>query len=192
MVSWTELALVFLKVGTLGFGGPFALLALMEKEVVQRRGWLTPEEFAQSTAIGTLTPGPIFFSAAAHVGYQLRGFAGALVAATASLLPAFLAAVAFAALYLRVQSLPAVNGAARGLTVAVVGLLALVAVRNAQSLVRNTTGAVLAVASFAALEFFRLNPVWVVVGAGLAGVLLYHPPHKAKHETTGRQEPGEG
>lgn len=192
MVSWIELALAFMKVGTLGFGGPFALLALMEKEVVQRRGWLTPEEFAQSTAIGTLTPGPIFFSAAAHVGYQLRGFAGALVAATASLLPAFLAAVAFAAIYLRVQSLPAVSGAARGLTVVVVGLLALVAIRSAKSLVRDVTGAVLAVASFAALEFLTLNPVWVVVGAGLAGALLYHQPHKASREAAGQQERGEG
>lgn len=192
MVSWIELALAFMKVGTLGFGGPFALLALMEKEVVQRRGWLTPEEFAQSTAIGTLTPGPIFFSAAAHVGYQLRGFAGALVAATASLLPAFLAAVAFAAIYLRVQSLPAVSGAARGLTVVVVGLLALVAIRSAKSLVRDVTGAVLAVASFAALEFLTLNPVWVVVGAGLAGALLYHQPHKASREAAGQQGRGEG
>ncbi len=172
MVNLWEVFASFLKVGALGFGGPFALLALMEKEVVRKKGWLTSEEFAQSTAIGTFTPGPIFFAAAAHVGYRLRGLLGAVVAATASLLPAFLLTVAFAALYIQIQTFAAVKGAVYGLSAAVVGLLAVVAFRTGKALVRDVSGAGLAVLSFAALEFFRLNPVLVIMGSAAAGIAL--------------------
>ncbi len=182
MVSLAELALVFLKVGALGFGGPFALLALIEKEVVSRRGWLTPEEFAQSAAIGSLTPGPIFFAAAVNLGYKLRGLAGAAVAAAASLLPAFAAAVALAAVYFQIKSLPAIGGAAHGLKAAVAGLLFTVALRTGRSLVRDWAGAILAVASFVFLEFFKLNPAWVMIIAGLAGLLLYQRPARTNPE----------
>lgn len=79
MVSLAQLGLTFLKIGALGFGGPFSLLAIMEKELVERQRWLTPEDFSQSVAIGTLTPGPIFFAAAIFVSYHLRGVRGAAV-----------------------------------------------------------------------------------------------------------------
>lgn len=175
MVRWADLLVVFLKVGTLGFGGPFALLALLEKETVERRGWLTREEFAHSTAIGTLTPGPIFFATAAHVGYRLRGIGGALLAAAATLLPGFVVAVAFAALYLRVEALPSVVGAAGGLTAGVTGLLAVMAVRQVRTVARDWVGVTLAALSLAGLLWLRLNPVWVIIVAALLGALLYRP-----------------
>jgi len=186
MVSMAQLLLTFLKVGALGFGGPFALLALLESEVVQKRHWLRPEEFAQSVAIGTLTPGPIFFAAAVHVGYRLRGFGGAALAAVACILPGFGAAVLFAALYLRVESLPAVVGAASGLAAGVTGLLLVLAVRQARSLARDWAGLSLAVLSFLALAALNLNPVWVIVIGALLGAVLYRDQTDG-HGLTGRR-----
>jgi len=74
MVSLSHLAVTFLKIGALGFGGPFSLLAIMQKEIVEYRKWMTTDDFTQSVGIGTMTPGPIFFAAAIFVGYRLRGF----------------------------------------------------------------------------------------------------------------------
>jgi len=173
MVSLPAILQVFLKIGTLGFGGPFALLALMEKEVVGRKGWLTPAQFAESTAIGTLTPGPIFFAAAVHVGYRLRGVPGAVTAATASLAPAFLLTVGFDVFYVEVEKAPVVAGLSRGITAAVVGLLATVTLSTARSLVRDGAGVLIGVASFAALELLGLNPVWAILGAAGLGLLAY-------------------
>lgn len=135
--SLAAMAVTFLKIGTFGFGGPYALLAFLEKEVVSGRGWLTAEDFAESAAVGAVTPGPIFFSAAVHVGYRLRGLAGATLAAVTSLAPAFALAVVFAALYLRVEGLPQVGATARAMTAAVTGLLVAVVFTSVKGLIRE-------------------------------------------------------
>ncbi|MGE5509112.1 MAG: chromate transporter [Chitinophagales bacterium] len=169
MIGLSELALVFLKLGALGFGGPFALLALMEREVVGRRRWLSAEEFAESVAIGTLTPGPIFFAAAVHAGYRLRGLAGAVIAAVCSLLPACALATLLAALYVRVETLPAMVGAARGASAAVAGLLGTLAVRQGLGLRRDRFGLAVGAGSFLALALLKVNPALVILAAAAAG-----------------------
>jgi chromate transporter len=170
VIRLPELAAVFLKLGALGFGGPFALLALMEREVVARRQWLTAEEFAESTAIGTLTPGPIFFAAAVHAGYRLRGLAGAATAAVCVLLPSFTLATLLAAWYVRVEALPAVTGAARGASAAVAGLLGTLAVRQGRGLAGDRFGLVVGGLAFLALTLFKVNPALVILAAAAAGV----------------------
>ena len=173
MISLLDLFLVFLKIGVLGFGGPFALLALMERELVSKRKWLTPEEFTQSTAIGTLTPGPIFFSAAAHAGYRLRGVTGAVIAASASILPGFIFAILLAIFYLKVQTLTVVKTATQGVTAAVIGLLAVVTVRMGKMLTKDIYGAIIAIFAFVMLKIFKLNVAWVILLAALLGIIFY-------------------
>jgi chromate transporter len=173
VVPLTQLLCSFIKVGATGFGGPFALLALLESEVVGRRRWLTPEQFAQSTAVGALTPGPIFFAAAVHIGYRLRGPLGASLAAAACILPGFTAAVGLAALYIRVENLPAVTGATRGIAAGVTGLLVVLAVRQVFALPRGWSGVAPAALSFLLLVVLKPNPVWVILLGGLLGALVY-------------------
>jgi chromate transporter len=176
IITCFELFKVFLKIGCLGFGGPFALLAIMEKEVVKQRGWVTPEEFAQSTAIGTLTPGPIFFAAAVHIGYKLKGIKGAIITSISSLLPAFLLTIALAFFYIKVQTLPFIIGITKGITAAVVGLLIMMTFRTGKSIIKDSYGVILAVFSFLILELFKLNPVWVIIASGLLGIVIYRSP----------------
>lgn len=171
-----ELFTVFLKIGCLGFGGPFALLALMEKEVVKQRGWITPEEFAQSTAIGTLTPGPIFFAVAVHIGYKLKGMKGAIITSISSLLPAFLLTITLAFFYIKVQALPFIIGITKGITSAVVGLLIIMAFRTGKSIVKDFYGLIVAFFSFFTLSFLKINPVWVIIISGLLGIIIYRNP----------------
>jgi chromate transporter len=172
MVSLPQLSWVFLKIGALGFGGPFSLLAIMQKEVVERRRWLTPQEFTESVAIGTVTPGPIFFAAAVFVGYRLRGLRGATSAAVAVLLPGFLLAVIIAALYGQVQQSPWVAAGARGLAAGVVGLFISVVWRTGRTTVTSVAALATVVAAFLALAILHLDPLLLIVLAGLAGALL--------------------
>jgi chromate transporter len=177
-VSLADLFQSFLKLGAIGFGGPFALLALLEQEIVKRRGWLSPEQYAEAVAVGQMTPGPIFSGAAFYTGYRLRGIAGALVVAIAAHLPGFLLAITAAALYLQFRDLPWVAGASRGIGAAVIGLLVAVTLRTGRNLVRDARGMAIAVIGFLAVAFAHFDPLAIIITAGVVGSLLYRSVKK--------------
>jgi chromate transporter len=174
------LALTFLKIGALGFGGPFSLLAIMQKEIVERRNWMTPEDFTQSVGIGTLTPGPIFFAAAIFVGYRLRGIYGAIVCGLATLLPSFILVLIIATLYAEVQSSLLVTAIVQGIAAGVVGLFISVVFVTGRSVTKDMRGIVLVVISFVALAFFKVDPLVLIVAAGVAGAWLLKPAHQTE------------
>jgi len=175
VVRLVDLALVFLKIGAFGFGGPFSLLAIMQKEVVERRKWMTAEDFTQSVGIGTLTPGPIFFGAAVFVGYRLRAIPGAIVCALSTLLPSFILVVAISALYIAVEASPILTATVNGIAAGVAGLLASVVLKIARSTMKGLWGGILVGLTFVALAFFNIDPLVLIIGAALAGAWLLRP-----------------
>lgn len=178
MLSLTQLALTFLKIGALGFGGPFSLLAIMQKEVVERRHWLTPDEFTQSLGIGTMTPGPIFFAAAIFIGYRLRGIPGAVVAGLGVLLPSFILVVVIAALYVQVEQSAWIIAVTRGLAAGVVGVFLSVVLKTGRATAKDARGIALVLIAFAAVAFFKVDPLLLIVVAGLGGAWLLRPMPK--------------
>lgn len=105
-VSLTEIARLFLKLGTIGFGGPAAHIALMESEVVRKRGWLSHEEFLDLLGAANLIPGPNSTELAIHIGYRKAGYPGLLVAGACFILPATLIVTAVAWAYVHFGSVP--------------------------------------------------------------------------------------
>jgi chromate transporter len=180
MVPLTQLALTFLKIGALGFGGPFSLLAIMQNEVVERHRWMTADEFTQSVGIGTMTPGPIFFAAAIFVGYRLRGILGAAICGLGMLLPSFILAVIIAALYVEVESSPLVLGTLHGIAAGVVGLFLSVVLKTGRSTAKDARDAAWMVVAFIALALFKVDPLWLIVIAGIAGAWLLRPALKTQ------------
>ena len=178
MVPLVQIALTFLKIGALGFGGPFSLLAIMQKEVVERNNWLTAEDFAQSVGIGAMTPGPIFFAAAIFIGYRLRGISGAAVCGLSTLLPSFILAVIVAALYVEVESSPLVMGTVHGIAAGVVGLFLSVVLKTGRSTAKDARDAAWIVIAFIALALLKVDPLWLIVLAGIAGAWLLRPAPK--------------
>ena len=104
--SLRELAAFFLRLGLTAFGGPAAHIAIMEDELVRRRGWLSREKFLDLLGASSLIPGPSSSELAIHIGYQRAGFAGLLVAGTCFILPAFAIVSAFAWAYVHFGHLP--------------------------------------------------------------------------------------
>src|SRR5262245_22910423 len=104
--SLREIALLFLKLGIIGFGGPAAHIALMEREVVNHRRWLTRQEFLDLLGATNLIPGPNSTEMAIHVGYRRAGFAGLVTAGTCFILPAALIVTAVAWLYVHYGTMP--------------------------------------------------------------------------------------
>lgn len=167
---------VFLRIGSITFGGGFVMIPLIESEVVNSHHWLTHQEFADATALGQVTPGPVLISAA-FIGYQVAGTLGALVATTCIFLPSFLMTIVAGSSLRRFRDNQVVQSFLRGVTPAVVGLLVAAAISIGRAGIHTSIGLLLAAAAAVVLVRFRPNPFWVIVGAGtlrfLFGMVLW-------------------
>ena len=118
-----ELGRLFLKLGTLGFGGPAAHIAMMEDEVVRRRGWLSRERFLDLVGATNLIPGPNSTEMAIHVGHERAGWRGLVVAGVCFIAPAFLIVLACAWAYTRYGALPAAEGLLGGVKPVIIAIV---------------------------------------------------------------------
>ncbi len=109
--SLSELARFFLRLGTAGFGGPIALVGYMERELVERRSWVTMREFANGLAFSQLAPGPLAAQLAIYLGWLVAGARGATVVGVAFIAPSFLMVIALAAAYQRLGGITWLHGA---------------------------------------------------------------------------------
>jgi len=162
---------IFLRVGTVTFGGGFVMIPLIEADVVQMRHWLTHQEFADATALGQLTPGPVLITAT-FIGYRVAGTLGAIIATVSIFLPAFLMTIAAGSSLRRFRSNRQVQAFLRGVTPAVVGLLIAAAWGVGRAGIHSWVGVCIMAACLAILIRFRPNPFWVILGAGLARILV--------------------
>jgi len=121
--SLADLAFVFLKLGTIAFGGPAAHIAMMEDEFVRRRRWLSEDEFLDRLAMANLIPGPSSTELAIFIGFMKRGWAGLLIAGSCFIIPAALLVTAIAIFYVRYGSLPQVAGILYGIKPAVIAII---------------------------------------------------------------------
>jgi chromate transporter len=121
--SLAELALVFLKLGTMAFGGPAAHIAMMEDEFVRKRHWIAEAEFLDRLAAASLMPGPSSTEVAIFIGYSVRGWSGLLVAGCCFIIPAAVLVSLIAGVYVRYGSLPQVAGILYGIKPAVIAII---------------------------------------------------------------------
>lgn len=161
---------VLLRLGALAFGGLGATLALLQRDLVDRRGWLQERDIGEALAITQALPGSTGVQVVAYLGWRLRGWPGAIVATTAFIAPAAALMIVAAAASLALPDLPWVRGALTGVQVGVVGLIAVAMWRLARSNARGSALAAVLLTS-CVLGFF-LHAVVVVVGAGIIGALF--------------------
>ena len=165
-VSLGEIALVFLELGTIAFGGPAVHLAMMEEEFVQRRKWITHAEFLDRLATANLIPGPSSTEVAIFVGQLKRGWRGLIVAGCCFIIPAALIVSVIAWAYVRFGSLPKVEGVLHAIKPAVVAIVIQALGKLGRTALRTGLLAVIAVLA-AWLSFLGVSPVVVLVFAGL-------------------------
>jgi chromate transporter len=122
-VSLAELALVFLKLGTIAFGGPAAHIAMMEDEFVRKRHWITEAEFLDRLAAASLIPGPSSTEVAIFIGQAKRGWAGLVIGGCCFIVPAAVLVTLIAAVYARFGSLPQIEGILYGIKPAVIAII---------------------------------------------------------------------
>lgn len=164
------LALVFIKVDALAFGGGFASIPLMFREAVEVRRWLDAKTFMDGIALGQVTPGPIVVTAT-FVGHQVAGIRGALVSTVAVFLPSFILVVGVAPWFGRLRARAAFTPALHAALLSFVGLLLSVTAQFARAVQWNPASATLAALAFIALRA-GVDVLWVVLASGTAALVL--------------------
>jgi chromate transporter len=170
-----DLAKVFLRLGLLGFGGPAAVTAMMDEELVERRRWLTRQQFLDLVGATNLIPGPNATELAIHVGLLRAGWSGLLVAGLCFIVPGAAISGIFAWLYVRYGALPAVEPALAGIKPAVLSVIVAALLRLAQPALRTGPLALIGVAA-AASVLAGMDEVAVLFGWALAGTLWLARP----------------
>jgi chromate transporter len=177
--SLRDLALLFLKLGTIAFGGPAAHVAMMEDEIVRRRRWLTQEQFLDMLGATNLIPGPNSTEMAIHVGYRQAGLAGLAIAGTCFILPAAILVTGLACAYVRFGRLPAAAGILGGIKPVVIALIVQAIWRLGRQAVKTKTLAAVGIASAAAI-LLGVHELLVLFGATaltlVVGALATHRP----------------
>ena len=165
----------FLKIGSTAFGGFMALVSVIENIIVDRRQLLTHEDMLDGISLASVLPGPVAANVVAYVGYRLRGGIGALITATAVLLPSFILVVALTIAYLQAGEIPAVNKVFAGFIPAIVAIIIGAAIRMSKKAIKGWQEISIAVVAAILLKTiggFYITLILILV-AGLMGWLCF-------------------
>ena len=172
MKKLVTLFLTFAKVGVMTFGGGYAMLPILQREVVEKKGWVTEEELADYFAIGQCTPGVIAVNTATFVGQKLAGVAGGIVATLGMVFPPIIIISTLAEVIIRYAHLAWVQHAFAGIRVCVCVLIFNAVLKLGRSAIRDAWGWVIFAAVLAASLLLDLSPVLYVLAAGVAGAVI--------------------
>ena len=172
-VPLRDILLYFLRLGALGFGGPVALVGLMEKELVQDRGWLTREEMRDAVAVSQSLPGPLAIQVGIFVGYLRGGFWGACLGGWAFILPNFVMVATLAALYVHFGGLSWITALFYGVSPAVIALILHSCWRLAKLGMEDPVQWLIAGLCFVVTVWLQAEVAILFVGSGAVGILYY-------------------
>lgn len=169
MRALVEIFWSFLKIGAFTFGGGYAMIPLIQHEVINRRMWLSEREFGDLLTLAQAAPGPISLNTAVFVGYKQRGYSGALAAVLGVVLPSFFIILAVALFFAGMRDNHWVDAAFRGMRPAVVALI----VAPIVGLAKGMHWMLIAVAAATSLVvwYFGISPVWLLLAGAMGGLL---------------------
>ena len=166
-----DLFLTFCKIGALTFGGGYAMLPLIQREIVENKKWSTEKEILDYYAVGQCTPGVIAVNTATFIGYKLRGIIGGIVATLGVIFPSIVIILIIATFLQNFADLAIVQSAFAGIRVAVVALIITTVVKLIKSSIKDYLGVIIAIIAFVISTFIGLSPVYVVIAAALTGFI---------------------
>lgn len=160
----------FFKIGLFTFGGGYAMVPIIQREVIDRRGWIDREEFIELLTLAQSAPGPIALNTSVFVGYKMRGYAGALAALLGVVVPAFTVILIVAIYFAQFRENIYVNAAFKGMRPAVVALIVAPVISLSKGM--GAWKYLVAALTAAVVWYGGLSPIWLIVVAAVAGVLL--------------------
>jgi chromate transporter len=173
MTALLKLFLTFLKIGAFSFGGGYAVLSLIQKEVIESNGWILPADFIDIVAIAEMTPGPIAVNSSTFVGYKVGALAGSALATLGVVLVPITVTLLVSVYYNKFKHLKQVNWIIRGIRPAVLGLIAAACIKIGKVSIVDFKGIIIALLVFLGIYKFKINPIIAILISGVLGVILY-------------------
>jgi chromate transporter len=170
--------LVFFKIGLFTIGGGYAMLPIVEKELVEKYKWSTEEEVLDSYALAQSIPGVIAVNTSALLGIKGKGFWGAVAASLGVISPSIIIIVIISIFFNRLRDITAVANAFKGIRIAVLALLILSVYKMVRKSVKDIWGVILLVVAFVCVLIFNISPIYVIVGATIISIFIYDRKEK--------------
>lgn len=173
MKKYLEMFLTFFKIGAFTLGGGYAMVPLIEKEVVENKNWLKKDEFIDMLTLAQSSPGPIAVNVAVFIGYKVEGIIGALFTVLGSILPSFLIILGIASVFTNFQKQPLVQKAFLGIRPAIVSLIAVPVINMIkQSKSPKTYIPIVILISFLVCVL-KITPIIIIVVSAIVGILFF-------------------
>ncbi len=173
-----DIFVTFFKIGSFTIGGGYAMLPVIQKEVVVNKKWLSEEEFLDSIAVTNSLPGPLAINCATFVGYNTAGFAGAISAALGAVMPSFLIILAIALFFSSIQENVVVGYVFAGVRPAVTALIAYALIKLIKPMGVNTVNIAISLAVLILILLLNLHPILAITTSGVLGLLLFRKEEK--------------
>ncbi|MDR1793644.1 MAG: chromate transporter [Bacteroidales bacterium] len=179
-MKYRQLFWTFLRIGLLTIGGGYVMISLIEKEVVQKRQWLSGEDFLDMLALAQSAPGILVINTSVFVGYRVAGWRGVLSAAVGCILPSFAVILLIAMFFHNLRENPVIEQIFQGIRPAVAGLIAAAVWGMVKKLRPTWQGIIIMLAAAFLIWLWALSPIWIIIAAACWGVLagLYHKKHQ--------------
>lgn len=171
MKTLIDLFFTFCRIGGLTFGGGYAMLPMIQKEIVEEKKWATEEEVLDYYAVGQCTPGIIAVNTATFIGYKVQGIIGAIVATLGVVFPSLIIITIIAALLKNFASYAIIQHAFSGIRVAVIALIISAILKLAKTSIKNYITLIIAILAFISVAFVNLSPIYIVVVAACVGLI---------------------
>jgi chromate transporter len=179
-LSLFDLLKIYLKIGIQSVGGGYAMLTVLENQMVEERKWITHDEFLHAITVGQSAPGVMICNVGGYIAYRLKGFPGLLLAMLGMIIPSFFVVVAFAIFYASAKEQVWLNRFFHGVGPGVVGALAGLTVRVAKRNTKTVGYILIALTAFIAQVWFGINPIIIVLTAGVLGTIISYLPLSKK------------
>ena len=177
---YLQLFWTYLKIGIFGFGGGYAMLSMIQFEVVDHYGWMTVEEFADMVALSQMTPGPVSINIATFTGYSVAGVWGSLLATFSLVLPSLILLMIVLRFLFKNKENFIIKSMLSSMKPVIAGLIFVAALQmmNPQNFVdfglhRNNISVIICVLTFVGVFFAKINPILLILASGLVGYLIY-------------------
>jgi len=168
-----DLFLTFANIGAFTFGGGYAMIPLLQKEVVDNRGWIDENEMLDIIAISQSTPGPLAINCATFVGYKISGITGSVLATLGVIIPSFIIIIFVSILFNMVKDNPTVNNIFAGIKAGVIVLILEAAIKLSKPIKKDKFNIILLMASLLIASFTDISVIYILICCAVLG-LIFH------------------
>jgi chromate transporter len=170
----SQIFITFFKISPVTFGGGYAMIPLIEREVVEKRNWIQPKDITDIFAVSESVPGAIAINSATFIGFRLAGVPGAIAAMAGVLLPAFCIVLLLSIFFLKVQDNPKIEAAFISIRATIVALITYAAIKIGKTAVVDKTTVALIGITVAVMYFVHIHPILLILGGGIVGIAIIY------------------